>query len=241
MVRGGIGMAPLMVGVIIVLAVGTIAYVTLDTNVASTPPSTSSVSSSSGSTSASSSSSSSSVSTGVTGGRSTSATSVQGLDLRLAINATRLYEGQTLQVNITEYNGESQFNNVTKSDDWQVDSALGSCPNTDFWPFGLALYSGHYGADNVSTGTQLQLFPVTPCPLFIRLITGYYFQPQSDLAQILPGNGTTVMSVLSNISGIVSTASSLTPLSPGSYTLVGADEWGTLTFLYFEVAPPPPS
>jgi len=170
-----------------------------------------------------------------------------GLQLRLSIDANQVYAGGTIQATISEFNTLDRMNNVTESGDWKVQAALSSCPNTNAQPFGIALYKGHYTAENVSQGTQVQVFPATVCPMFMRYVSGYLFQPDSDLATILPGSGPTQMvATIDLVNGTGTTSSQpgsgqSTPLAPGSYTVAAADEWGETVFLYFQVNDPFPA
>ncbi|MDA4135902.1 MAG: hypothetical protein OK449_02730 [Thaumarchaeota archaeon] len=230
--------------------VGTIAVVALALGLALIVPagpqstSVSTTSSAPGSTATSSlTTSTDSSSTGTTTGTSTSgqqstyANSRDGLQLRLSINSTTITTTGAIAVNVSEYNTLSIVNNVTESSGWQIQAALSSCPNTNVQPFGIAVYQGYYAAQNVSQGSQLQIFPITACPMFIRLVTGYVFQPQSDTATIQPGSGasptsmTSVVTVTGTYAGLDQTHS----LNPGVYTFVAADEWGALAFLYVTV------
>jgi hypothetical protein len=183
--------------------------------------------------------SSSSVSTtaGQQGGQNASAASQLGLKLFVNMNATEILPGQTVEVNLTEFNTLARVNNVSTSSDYPVQVALGSCENEYVQPFGIAVYSGHVDAQNLSQGQQVSIFPITACPMFIRLVTGYEFQPQSNLAVVLPESGATPSPLLGSVAirasypGLPQTE----PLAPGSYTIVAADEWGALAFLYFLV------
>jgi hypothetical protein len=190
-----------------------------------------------------SSSTTSSTTTVVTPGQtSTFADSQHGLQLRLSISTDLAITGaNVVSVNVSEFNTLSGPNNVTMSSQWQTQAALSSCPNTNFQPFGIAVYLGHFTAQNVSQGSQLQIFPITACPMYIRLITGYLFQPNSDVATVLPGSGPTPMTASVDINGTYSGLGQSLPLNPGTYTVVAADEWGALAFLYFEVSAPLPS
>lgn len=176
-----------------------------------------------------------------TGGGAPAATSsvadsLYGLQLRASMNATEISPGQSLGVEVSEFNTLNSVNNVTKSSQWQVQASLGSCPNIYDQPFGVAVYQGYYDAQNVTQGTQLPIFPVSACPMFIRLVTGYLFQPQSDNATVLPGSGSPgPLTGNVTISDTYAGAGRSQPLAPGVYTLVAADEWGALAFLYFRV------
>jgi hypothetical protein len=187
---------------------------------------------SSGSTTSTSTVSSTSGQTGTT------SASEFGLQLQLNVNTTTVSTGQAILVNVTEFNTLNSVNNVTKSSDWQVQgAAISSCPNTNDQPFGIALYQGHYTPQNISQGIQLGIFPITPCPMFERLVTGYVFQPQSDVASILPGSasGGSPMTAGIIVNGTFAQVSSTQAFAPGSYTLAAADEWGALAFLYITV------
>jgi hypothetical protein len=167
---------------------------------------------------------------------STYAGSPGDLQLHLSMDPNDTYVGDTIQVNVSEFNTLSSTNNVTKSGDWQIQTALSSCPNTNVQPFGIALYRGYYTVQNVSQGTQLQIFPPTACPDYVRLITGYLFQPESDLATVLPGSGMTPMTgSVEIVNGTAVGGGQGMLLNPGSYTVVAADEWGALAFLHFQV------
>jgi hypothetical protein len=167
--------------------------------------------------------------------RNASVDSVDGLQLRVGLNATVLLPGESLQVTVSEFNTLATLNNVSQASQWPIQAELGSCPNVYIQPFGIAVYSGHADAQNISQATQLEIFPIKPCPMFVRLITGYAFQPQSDLAVVLPGSGASPLPMAANVNISMNYSGQPQPLPPGTYTLVAADEWGAMTFLYFTV------
>jgi len=165
----------------------------------------------------------------------TSTGSADGLQLRLSVNASNMGNstgGFAFRILASEYNTLTASNNVTAAKNWKLSGlTLGACGTSSF-PFGVAVYRGSYTAQNVSTGQQLRIYPVVPCPLMIRYITGYLFQPTSDLAVILPGgtNATAApMSAEVNATGEYTTGASPTALlGPGTYTVAAGDEWGSL-------------
>ena len=161
--------------------------------------------------------------------------SANGLELMVSTNATVVPADDSLQVSLSEFNTLTAPNNVSVAHDWPTEVALGSCENIYVQPFGIAVYSGHIDAQNLSQGERVNIFPPTACPEYIRLVTGYDFQPQSDLAVVLPGSQATPSPLVGNV--LISTSSSPQEwsLPPGSYTIVAADEWGSLTFVYFAV------
>jgi hypothetical protein len=161
--------------------------------------------------------------------------SVQGLELMVSTNATEVPFGDSVQVDLSEFNSLSVANNVSAAHDWPTSVALGPCENIYVQPFGIAVYTGHVNAQNLSQGEQVSIFPDTACPQFIRLVTGYEFQPASDLAVVLPGSGATPSPLVGSVNVGMSYSPQGQPLPLGSYTIVAADEWGTLAFAYFTV------
>jgi rhodanese-related sulfurtransferase len=165
--------------------------------------------------------------------------SMNGLQLQVSINATVLFPGESLQINISEYNALSTGNNVAAATNWKVNGlTIGACPNINELPFGVAVFQGNYNAQNISQGTPLELFGAVPCAQLIRLITGYDFLPDSNNAAIMPGGdiaSPTPMATTETVNGTYPKWFQLTPFSPGVYTVVAGDEWGTLEFLYFNV------
>lgn len=171
----------------------------------------------------------------------------QNLQLRLSVNASSKGGTQgnvTVSIAVDEYNTLATANNVSKASAWALQGlSLGSCGTEGYslHPFGVALYSGLYTAKNVSQAVPLQIFPPVPCPLMIRLITGYVFQPSSDLAVVLPsGPNATATRMYANVTATTVYAmgaaeSSNSPLRPGTYTVAAGDEWGSVVVAHFTV------
>lgn len=243
--REGIGTAvAIFVVVVVILVISTIAIATLNSTASSSSSFSSSQSTSTVYTtttsSSTSSTTSSTVATGTETGNGTYVESQYGLQLQLSINTVQVPTGGTIQVNVTELNTLDQENNVSRSSDYSVPVALSSCPNTNVQPFGIALYKGYYTAQNLSLGSQVPIFPPTVCPMYERLVTGYLFQPRSDLAVVLPGSGVTPMTASVDVGNGTAVGGGPQPsLDPGTYTLVAADEWGGFAILYFQIQGPP--
>jgi hypothetical protein len=163
--------------------------------------------------------------------------SSNGLWLELSISGSVFVSGQPLVISVDSYNPTSASLNVTAGKSWAVQGLRADSCYSSVYPFGVAVYQGTFTAANVTEGKPLQIFPIVPCPLFIRLVTGYYFSPQSSSANVLPGTGATIpISTSVTVSGTFSgQSSSAQPLSQGEYTVVAGDEWGTLVFLQFQV------
>ena len=167
---------------------------------------------------------------------SSSATDQNGLQLELWISRTSLLPGDALSINISEYNTLNGINNVSAETNWPMnDLQLGSCGHS-IYPFGIAILSGVYAANNISDATQLQIFPNEPCPLFLILVTGYLFQPLNDTAVILPGNTTPVfMDSQISLTGVYSNGTQRS-FPAGEYTVLAGDEWGDIAFQYFNIS-----
>jgi len=162
--------------------------------------------------------------------------SADGLELQVTLNATQITSGESVQVSLSEFNTLPTVNNVSASQAWPTQVALGACRNIYDQPFGMAVYFGVVDAQNLSQGRQADVFPATACPMYIRLVTGYEFQPASDSAVVLPSSGAVPSPLTGNVEvGMVYNGLASQPLPAGSYTVVAADEWGALTFVYFQV------
>jgi len=171
------------------------------------------------------------------GEKSVSVASMHGLELQASLNATEVASGETVQVSLSEFNTLPTLNNVSASNDWAAQVALGACKNVYDQPFGIAVYYGQVDERNISQGRQVSIFPLTACPMYIRLVTGYEFQPGSDLALILPNSGAAPSPLTGSVVvSLVFNGAQSQPLPAGSYTVVAADEWGAIAFVYFQVS-----
>ncbi len=175
----------------------------------------------------------------------TGGNSLENLQLQLSVNASSTGGSGakvTIQIVAREFNTLATANNVSKSTEWPLSGlSLGSC-GTTIYPFGVAVYRGVYTAGNVSQATPLGVQPVVPCPMLIRYISGYVFQPSSDLAVILPGGtGATATLMQGNVTATTVNAmganltESTTPLSPGTYSVAAGDEWGSVVVVHFTI------
>jgi rhodanese-related sulfurtransferase len=165
---------------------------------------------------------------------------LSGLQLRVSVNTTSLNSGEALQISVSEYNILATTNEVSSGKKWGVDGlTLGACPNVYVQPFGVAVFHGHYTAQNILQATPLDIFAPVACPNYIRSITGYIFLPNSINATVIPAacylTPATPMSAIITVNGVYTQGNQLNPLDPGVYTIVAGDEWGTLDFLYVSV------
>jgi len=173
----------------------------------------------------------------VTGGTYVN-TSVK-LQLRISVNAS--FTGgtagnSTINLKVDEFNTlPGLVDDVQVANLYALNGlSLGSCGNGAY-PFGVALYIGKYTATNVSAATPLRIYPTVPCPLAIRDISAYLFQPDSDLAQVLPSSSNASTPMLANVTATSVYGSGATPLGPGTYTVAAGDEWGSLATVYFTI------
>ena len=164
------------------------------------------------------------------------ATSPDGLRLTLQISGSQIQQGGSVAINVTETNTNTKPLNQSAKTAWAIQGLRMNACYDSVYPFGVAVYKGHYTVDNLSFASRLNLYPFEPCPLLIRYISGYHFQPASDMALVLPGSGSSLPMAAGVIaSGNFTSGDSRTNFMPGVYTVVAGDEWGSLVFLYFAI------
>jgi hypothetical protein len=169
---------------------------------------------------------------------------VNGLSLSLSLNSTTLQPGQEISVLIDEQNTLTTVNNVSASNGWPLKGlSLGPCGTVNY-PIGVAIFQGYYTSSNVSSATPLQLYKpgIYYCPMILSYISGYVFQPSSDIAGVLSDSDPTPQLTNKMTSEITVTGywlngqeATLSNFTPGVYTVVGEDEWGALAVLHFVV------
>lgn len=163
-------------------------------------------------------------------------------------------------VTMSETNTFFSTNNVTSSW-WATNHTSIPLPlpggepfPTDLYltPMALAIYSGYYVPDNVSSAQALVTIPRVTASL--PLSVGYFvFQPLSDNATAFeywqPSGNKTWEPYGDNWTAPVAGSFSLQgtyldynyppsqvqKFAPGFYTIAGGDEWGQLVLLYFVV------
>ena len=167
---------------------------------------------------------------------SASVMSAVGLRLSLQVSTTRVQQGGSVRINVTETNTNPAPVNESAATKWAVTGLrMGAC-YASIYPFGVAVYAGHYTAQNISSAKALNLYPLVPCPLLIRYISGYYFEPSGNVAVFMPGIGPGVPMTSGVVAaGNYTSGSDVNSFASGSYTVVAGDEWGSLVFLYFAV------
>ncbi len=174
--------------------------------------------------------------TTVEGPTSAYATSSDGLRLTLQVSSSGISQGGSLLINVTETNTNLIPLNVSATHKWPVQGLKMSSCYASVYPFGVAVYEGHQTLGSVAAADRLNLYPMVPCPLLIRYISGYFFQSDSASAVVLPGDGTPMpMTASLAAAGNYTSGETRTPFTPGDYTVVAGDEWGSVVLLYFTV------
>jgi hypothetical protein len=169
---------------------------------------------------------------------SASGTALNGLRFTLSIGSASIHSGGSVTINVTETNTNAKPLNISAAQNWPLQGLRMSTCYASVYPFGVAVYRGHYTSENVSAARPLNLYPIQPCPLLLRYINGYYFSPESDLARVLPGTGPAMpMDAGLVASGNYTSGSLRTPFGPGQYTVAAGDEWGSVLLLNFIVKP----
>ena len=167
---------------------------------------------------------------------STSLAFLSGFALHLQINSTTLQSNGTLLISGWINSTSSAIDNITTSDAWGVQQGdLWMAPCMSGWPIGLGVMQGHYTTDNYTLGALLN---VTKSDLAACPVTGapsyFLFEPHSSKALVTLNAGPTFWVVQSSFSFDGSAAGS--PLQPGVYTAVLADEWGDVLTANFLVS-----
>jgi hypothetical protein len=196
----------------------------------------------------------------ITPGSLTHATQMHsnGMELMLSINSSDIMQGGSIVVNISLINTLHTINLVSAEHYWSIGGVwLGACNNMDF-PMGIAIFNGYYTSANISdAGNPLTIFRPSICPMFIIYIRAYQFYPYGSAASVkgpslingtyyansyMISRGLTISGYYAqqqepaNGSNMVNGFQVIfNQFSPGTYTVVGADEWGGLVILHFHV------
>jgi hypothetical protein len=239
--------AVVVIATVIVVGVGVASSGLLNSASSTTASTTGSTSVTIGSSSTSNSSLTLSSSNGLNQTVETS-NSTLGLEVLLSVNSTTIPSEDAISVATSVFNSRSTANNLTASSDWPI-AGLSSGPCAPEWyPAGITVFRGDYGAQNLSDGKPIFVWPGIECPAEGSLnVTSYSFLPKSDRANFSSqssGNfATSNQSIPITISSTIFAANgtgfytSLGSALPSTYTLVAGDEWGQMVLLHFEVTP----
>jgi hypothetical protein len=184
--------------------------------------------------------------------KSYSVTSTNGLRLTLSISSTTYKSGDTVFAFIDEWNTKTAGNNVTTAS--AKSSPISSLaynlnPNGTglyyyTYPIGISIWQGDYDLTELSPIRPLLLQDPSVIrygPL-IPKIASYDFKPSSDIATFRAENPNDLKPDSLRVTGTISAAgywgtglNSYRYFTPGTYTIVGGDEWGSLAILHFTV------
>ncbi|MDG7037375.1 MAG: hypothetical protein JRM72_08345 [Nitrososphaerota archaeon] len=187
-----------------------------------------------------------------------------GLEMELSISTNETLPGGSIGINISIVNPTDHNVTVAAAYSWAVGgTSLGPCPS-DF-PMGISILSGYYTSSNISTaGAPLDLYEpgIISCPISLA-IRAFLFLPYGRVDSVaLQGsmiNGTMFMASYRVSSYLEFSGYWITPtgpitsiyvqgpqpgtvspagfqsFEPGTYTVVGATEWGQLALLHFRI------
>jgi len=176
---------------------------------------------------------------------SSTAISRDGLSLTISLNSTNYHPGEQISVNIEEKNILPTQNEVRAADRWPVHGLTLTPHGRLYYPFGISILQGYYDSENVTGVTPLELFDPNvayTCPAIVAAVS-YDFQPWSASADIYTGYG--FMPWSRNMSTEVTSEgfwtgsypnATFSNFTPGMYTVVGGDEWGSLVIIHFTIS-----
>jgi len=168
-----------------------------------------------------------------------------GLSLTISLNSTTYHPGEQISVNVEEKNILPTQNEVRAADRWPVHGLTLTPCGRLYYPFGISILQGYYDSENVTGVTPLELFDpnvVYTCPAIVAAVS-YDFQPWSASAAIYTSyelmpwsvNMTTRVTSQGFWTGSYPNAT-FSNFTPGIYTVVAGDEWGSLVVLHFTIS-----
>jgi hypothetical protein len=185
--------------------------------------------------------------------KSYSVTAANGLRLTLSLDSTTYKSGDTVIAFIDEWNTKTNANNISPASGPGFPfSSMTIEPNGtgvfhDTFPIGISILQGNYDLANVKSGGQLDLRNPANATLGlpVPVIKSYDFQPSSDIANFQPDSAF-VSAAFFRVTGTISSAgfwyvdwglgeTHYQDFTPGIYTVVGGDMWGSLAILHFTV------
>jgi hypothetical protein len=181
-------------------------------------------------------------------------TSLIGLRLGAVFNTTQIASGQSIQLNVSDYNLLPKDNNLSISGSSFPLENLGNIwagslgPCEFILPLGVAVFQGYFTLANISSAPHpLDLYApgMYECPEVFGI--GYYlFEPLSVNATLLDLNGAPILSGPNTplnlqmadtiVLGHYWDSSGAEHVFPASwYTVAVGDDWGDLLIVHFDV------
>ncbi len=162
------------------------------------------------------------------------------LKLSLATNSKTIHYGESIWMEVSVSNTLAVPFMALSENDWKFNaSSLNQCSST---PVGVSILSGYYTEENMTEGKQLLLYDNNiNCPYVLYKVAGYQFESSGNkiLSCSTNTNNSCVdreMKYQISFSGYWS--DSLHPFDIGTYTVIGADEWGHVAIEHFVVTNP---
>jgi len=142
------------------------------------------------------------------------------LRLSLSLNSSSIRAGHDISFNAVLFNTSCAENDVPSQNNWAVpDLVIGPAGPTDS-PVAFAVVQGLYVPANVSSAPRIEYGPGGTT--VAGGIESYSFQPKGDLASVRSING-------------YWSKDQFLSFTPGTYTVVVADEWGHVATSSFTV------
>ncbi len=158
------------------------------------------------------------------------------LSLSVSVNSTEIKTGRGIAMDIALGNTSPNTLVINPRHNWPIRIwSMGPC--LFHLPFGMALLEGNYSIENMTEGEHLLLYPSGVYMCKTIGIVDYVFQPSSNKAIIETYNSTNYQVAMQYhlaFNGFYDDKI-FQPLTPGVYTIVGADEWGHIVINHFTV------
>lgn len=182
-------------------------------------------------------------------GKRVSPIHASGIELQENLSATSVAPGNSITVRVDIFNSMFLANTLSAEHEYPAINAthpftMGGCSDM---PFGVMIASGMYSLNNFTQSEPLELIQPNAtysCPLAYNA-GEYVFMPHSSVAQVYS------MTFESSYIGKVPMKGAITlhgywtgnytdedvfhTFSPGTYTVVSADEWGQVQLSHFNV------
>ncbi len=159
-----------------------------------------------------------------------------GLVLAMSLNSSEIKSGQTMGMDISLTNTSPDTVTVTPQHNWPVRKwSLGPC--LFHLPFGMALMQGDYTLQNMTDAQRLTLYPRGVYVCRAIGIVDFVFEPSGTRATIETHNSTNIpvnMQYHISFNGYYD-GKNFRPLTAGTYTVVGEDQWGHAILRHFVV------
>jgi hypothetical protein len=169
--------------------------------------------------------------------QATSFDSAFGFAMHLQVNSTSVPSGGTVLVSGWINSTAGSIENITSADSWGMPVPnLWTAPCQPGWPVGVGIMQGHYTSDNYSLGALLNFSRPLYLPACALQGNPSYFllEPHSSKALVTLSTGPVLWVIQTSFS--FGTPTLNTPLKPGVYTAVLADEWGDVLTANFLVS-----